>query len=73
MMQENSHVVHGSTEIAVTISDGNRYEGNLVGDDPETDLAVIRINAPNLVPARLGEAQKIRVGQLVIAIGNPYG
>ena len=69
----NSHVVHGSTEIAVTISDGNRYEGNLVGDDPETDLAVIRINAPNLVPARLGEAQKIRVGQLVIAIGNPYG
>jgi S1-C subfamily serine protease len=69
----NSHVVHGATEIAVTISDGNKYQANLIGDDPETDLAVIRINAPNLVPARLGEAQKIRVGQLVIAIGNPYG
>jgi len=69
----NSHVVHGSSEIAVTISDGHKYEANLIGDDPETDLAVIRINAPNLMPALLGEAQKIRVGQLVVAIGNPYG
>ncbi len=69
----NSHVVHGSNEIAVTISDGHKYEANLIGDDPETDLAVIRINAPNLMPALLGEAQKIRVGQLVVAIGNPYG
>ena len=69
----NSHVVNGSTGINVTVLDGHRYEANLVGDDPETDLAVIRINAPNLVPAVLGEAQKIRVGQLVVAIGNPYG
>jgi len=69
----NSHVVHRATEIAVTIADGHKYQANLIGDDPETDLAVIRINAPNLVPASLGESQKIRVGQLVIAIGNPYG
>ncbi|HJZ79822.1 MAG TPA: trypsin-like peptidase domain-containing protein [Pyrinomonadaceae bacterium] len=69
----NSHVVHASKEIEVTVLDGHRYQADLIGDDPDTDLAVIRINAPNLVPARLGQAQDIRVGQLVLAIGNPYG
>src|SRR5437660_11936294 len=69
----NSHVVHGAKKIEVTVSDGHKYQADLIGDDMDTDLAVIRINAPNLVPALLGEAKKIRVGQLVIAIGNPYG
>jgi len=69
----NSHVVHGTSRLTVAMSDGRRFEAAMVGDDPATDVAVIRISAGGLVAAPLGDSEKIRVGQLAIAIGNPYG
>jgi len=69
----NSHVVAGAERITVLVPDGNKYIADLVGDDPDTDLAVIRINSPGTVSTKLGSSSTLKVGQLAIAIGNPLG
>jgi S1-C subfamily serine protease len=69
----NSHVVERATKIRATFSDGTSYAAEIVGTDPDTDLAVLRVNAPSLVAAPLGDSTRLRAGQVVIAIGNPLG
>jgi S1-C subfamily serine protease len=69
----NSHVVHGGAKFEVTLHDARTYSAQLIGEDPDTDLAVLRIDAANLQHVRLADSSKIRVGQIAVAVGSPYG
>ena len=70
----NSHVVHGSDEITVRLNDDTRFRADLVGDDPDSDLAVLRIGSPGALPyVEFGDSAALKVGQVAIAIGNPLG
>lgn len=69
----NSHVVHQANRIRITLSDGFQMDADLIGEDPATDLAVVRVRSSDLPASQLGDSSAIRVGQLAIAIGNPFG
>jgi S1-C subfamily serine protease len=69
----NSHVVHEASELRVTLADGSSWAARLVGDDPDSDIALLRVDADGLVPIARGDSRALSVGQLVIALGSPYG
>jgi S1-C subfamily serine protease len=69
----NSHVVHGAEKIMVSLLNENEIEANLIGEDPDTDLAILKIYADGYSVAKLGDAAELQIGQFVVAIGNPFG
>ncbi len=69
----NNHVVRGANELTVKLSDGRQFTGKMIGQDDKTDVAVIKINATNLMPVELGDSDSLQVGEWVLAIGSPFG
>ncbi len=73
LLLTNSHVVHGAREIRVATQEADRFTADIVGDDPDSDLAVIRVSTRGAPHVRFGASAKLRMGQIAIAIGNPLG
>ena len=69
----NSHVVHGAASLSLTFSDGGKSGAVLIGEDPDTDIAVLRTDHASFSPAALGVSKRLRIGQIAIAVGNPFG
>ena len=69
----NHHVIEDAERIRVTLPDQRRFEGTVVGSDPDSDLAIVKINGQGLPTARLGDSSRLRKGEWVVAIGNPLG
>ncbi|MGC1620246.1 MAG: DegQ family serine endoprotease [Candidatus Acidiferrum sp.] len=69
----NNHVVDGATDIRVTLSDKREFQAHVVGTDPKTDIAVLRVDAANLDPITIGDSSKVQVGDVALAIGDPFG
>ncbi len=73
LMVTNSHVIHGAETITATLQDGRMFQSRVVGDDPATDIAVLKIDGDNLAPLQFGRSGQLQVGQIAVAVGNPYG
>lgn len=69
----NNHVVDGATQVKVTLSDKREFDAKIIGTDPKTDVAVLKINAPDLKPITIGDSSKVQVGDTALAIGDPFG
>src|SRR6202020_34174 len=73
LLLTNSHVVHQAGKISLTFTDGSRSGAVLIGEDRDTDIAILRTEHPVFSPAPLGSSKRLRIGQIAIAVGNPYG
>jgi serine protease Do len=69
----NNHVIDGATDVRVTLSDKREFKARIVGADPKTDVAVVKIDAKNLTPITIGDSSKVQVGDVALAIGDPFG